>query len=129
MMLHRRALWGLAAAGLAVRRADGQEMAFPRQQVRIVAPFAAGGSSDLVARIMAQQMQIATGKPFVVENLPGGNGVVGCVAKFAASRSWPRQASDQAATWNSLATKVAWVRMLRPPTPRTCPFLIIAIVS
>ncbi|SDB74717.1 transposase [Belnapia rosea] len=41
----------------------------------------------------------------------------------------PRQASDQAATWNSSATKVAWVRISRPPIFRTCPFLIIAIAS
>lgn len=85
MWLHRRALWGLATAGLAVRQAHAQELAFPRQQVRIVAPFAAGGSSDLVARLMAQQMQAATGKPFVVENLPGGNGVIGTLAVLNAA--------------------------------------------
>ncbi len=36
---------------------------------------------------------------------------------------------NQAATWNSSATKVAWAWMSRPPMPRTCPFLIIAITS
>ena len=36
---------------------------------------------------------------------------------------------NQAATWNSSAMKLAWARMSRPPTSRTCPFLIIAIAS
>jgi transposase len=53
----------------------------------------------------------------------------GCVAKFAASRRWPGQQADQAATWNSSATKVAWARMSRPPIFRSCPFLTIAITS
>jgi hypothetical protein len=36
---------------------------------------------------------------------------------------------DQAAVWNSSAMKLAWARVSRPPTPRTCPFLTIAIAS
>ena len=44
-------------------------------------------------------------------------------------RGWPRQEANQATTWNSSATKVAWARMSRPPTLRTCPFLTIAITS
>jgi tripartite-type tricarboxylate transporter receptor subunit TctC len=85
MRLNRRACWGIAAAGLLGRHALAQEPAFPREQVRIVAPFAAGGSSDLIARLLARQMQTVTGKPFVVENLPGGNGVVGTLAVLNAA--------------------------------------------
>ena len=53
----------------------------------------------------------------------------GCVAKFAAGCEWPRYRADQAATWNSSATKLACARMSRPRTFRTCPFLTIAIAS
>jgi pimeloyl-ACP methyl ester carboxylesterase len=53
----------------------------------------------------------------------------GSVAKIAAGCEWLRQATDQAATWNSSATKAAWARMSRPPILRTCPFLTIAIAS
>jgi Cysteine-rich domain len=56
----------------------------------------------------------------------------GCVAKFATSRGWSWMAAtepDQAATWNSSAMRMACARMSRPPTLRTCPFLIIAITS
>ncbi|RAI59802.1 Bug family tripartite tricarboxylate transporter substrate binding protein [Roseicella frigidaeris] len=80
MQLTRRACGGIAAASLLGRQAEAQEQAFPREQVRIVAPFAAGGSSDFIARLMARQMQAMTGKPFLVENLAGGNGVVGTLA-------------------------------------------------
>ena len=53
----------------------------------------------------------------------------GSVAKIAVGRAWPRSGTDQAATWNSSATKAAWARMSRPPMPRTCPFLTSAIAS
>ena len=69
--------WGLAAAAGGAR---AEAPAYPRQQVRIVAPFGAGGSSDLIARLIGRQLQAATGKPFAVENLPGGNGTVGVLA-------------------------------------------------
>lgn len=80
----RRALMGMATAGLVIRGAATQE-AWPRQQVRIVAPFAAGGSSDLIARLMARQFQALTGRNFVVENLPGGNGTVGTLSVLNAA--------------------------------------------
>jgi tripartite-type tricarboxylate transporter receptor subunit TctC len=79
-MLNRRSLLGCVAAGLVGSGARADVPLFPLRQVRIVAPFGAGGSSDLIARLIGRQLQVATGKPFVVENLPGGNGVVGVLA-------------------------------------------------
>ena len=43
----------------------------------IVAPFAAGGSTDLIARLFAQQLSARLGQQFVVDNKAGGNGAVG----------------------------------------------------
>ena len=58
---------------------------WPRRQVTVVAPFAAGGSTDLIARILAQHMQAKFGTPFVVENRAGAGGSIGTgfVAKAA----------------------------------------------
>jgi tripartite-type tricarboxylate transporter receptor subunit TctC len=45
--------------------------------VRVVVPFAAGGTPDVVGRIISQQLAAQTGQPFVVENRPGADGVLG----------------------------------------------------
>ena len=81
-MIGRRgilALGGAAALGPPARAAS-----WPLRPVRIVVPFAAGGSSDICARLVGRQMQAATGQSFVVENIAGGNGVVGTLAVLQA---------------------------------------------
>jgi tripartite-type tricarboxylate transporter receptor subunit TctC len=50
---------------------------FPAKPVRVIVPFAAGGTPDVVGRIVSQQLAAQTGQPFVVENRPGADGVVG----------------------------------------------------
>jgi tripartite-type tricarboxylate transporter receptor subunit TctC len=60
--------------------------AWPQRQVTIVVPFAAGGSADLIARILQQHLQAKTGVPIVVENKSGAGGSIGAgfVAKAPA---------------------------------------------
>jgi tripartite-type tricarboxylate transporter receptor subunit TctC len=53
------------------------EESWPQHPVTIVVPFQAGGSADLLARIVAQQLQEQLGAPFVVENRSGAGGSVG----------------------------------------------------
>ncbi|MSQ55539.1 MAG: tripartite tricarboxylate transporter substrate binding protein [Betaproteobacteria bacterium] len=58
---------------------------YPARAVRIIVPYAAGGTSDVLARIMGQRLGEAWGQPVVVENRAGANGNVGSdqVAKSA----------------------------------------------
>lgn len=51
--------------------------AYPTKPVRIVAPFGAGGGGDTTIRLLAQQLSQAMGQPFIVDNRPGANGVIG----------------------------------------------------
>ncbi|HEY3074589.1 MAG TPA: tripartite tricarboxylate transporter substrate binding protein [Burkholderiales bacterium] len=58
---------------------------YPARAVRVVVPFAPGGGTDIVARILSQQFSQRLGQSFVVENRPAGSGIVGAdvVAKSA----------------------------------------------
>src|SRR5262245_52476304 len=63
------ALWTLATGAFA--------QPYPSKPVRVIVPFAAGGTPDLVGRIISQQLAAQTGQTFVVDNRPGADGVVG----------------------------------------------------
>ena len=71
------------ACSAAVFNASGQ---YPNKAVRVVVPYPAGSTPDIVGRALASKLQAALGQPFVVENKPGAGGNIGAdaVAKSAA---------------------------------------------
>src|SRR6478736_1564001 len=64
-------LAGLAVASAALSR-TALAQSYPARPVRLVVPFNAGGSTDLIGRIMCQWLSERLGQSFVVENRPGG---------------------------------------------------------
>lgn len=74
-MNRRQVLSHLALASLAGGSGSAVAQAYPSRSIKIVVPYAAGGSPDTVARVMAQQLTSALGQSVVVENMPGSGGV------------------------------------------------------
>jgi tripartite-type tricarboxylate transporter receptor subunit TctC len=77
-LITRRTLLGSAGAtvALGVTGASGQSN-WPDRPVRIIVPYPAGGSADVLARIYADSLKDRFGQPFITENRPGAGGNIG----------------------------------------------------
>ena len=83
-MIRRRTVLA-SLIGAACAPAAFAQSAWPSRPVRIVVPFAAAGTTDILARALAPELQRAFGQPFVIDNKPGAGGNTGSadVAKAA----------------------------------------------
>ena len=84
VLLHRRGLL-LWLAGTAAVAQPAAAQAWPAKPLRIVVPYAAGGASDVVARLLAPELQRSLGQPVLVDNRPGADGNIGTAEVASAS--------------------------------------------
>ena len=76
---------GMALTVMGLTAITSMAQTFPSKPLKLVVPYAAGGSTDQLARAIAEPLGRALGQPVVVENKPGGNTIIGAdaVAKSA----------------------------------------------
>lgn len=70
----------LVSLSLLASGAGIAQQSYPDKTVRIILPFPAGGSTDPVARLLAQKLSDEWGQPVIVENKPGANTIIGTEA-------------------------------------------------
>lgn len=87
MTLHRRTLFCLAAATMIGPVLGGPSLAqsWPQKTVKLILPLGAGSATDVTARLYAERLADRWGKPVVVENRPGPDGIVAATS-FATTR-------------------------------------------
>jgi len=101
-MKSRIGILAIAALGAFVSVA-AQAQQYPSRPVTIVVPFAAGGGSDLLARLVAQKLEEKLGKPFIIENRPGAGTTL---AAMQAVRATPDGYTLMQATSSTMAINV-----------------------
>src|SRR5262249_55626300 len=85
---------------------------YPTRPITMNVPFAAGGPTDTIARVIAQRMSVTLGQSIIIENVTGADGTIGGgrVAGAAPDGSWPSTAK-----WSPHVPRGA-------PSPRPSPF-------
>src|SRR5438552_6796915 len=71
------AIGAAAPPSATAQPSGGPASGYPARSVRVVVPFAAGGPTDLIARVIAQKMSENFGRQFYVENIPGAGSNIG----------------------------------------------------
>jgi tripartite-type tricarboxylate transporter receptor subunit TctC len=75
----------LLAAALALTGHAARAETYPSRQITLIVPFAAGGSNDMVARVVGKKLSEVWGQPVVIDNRGGAGGVIGSAAVATAA--------------------------------------------
>lgn len=73
----RRHVWPLLALASALFASAAAAQDYPTRPIRMIVAFSAGGTTDYVARVLADKVKGSLGQPVVIENKPGANGAIG----------------------------------------------------
>jgi len=114
---------GLALAGAVTAQAQERRV-YPSQPVKLVVPFAPGGSTDIVARLLADAMREPLGQPVVVENKAGAAGLIGAEA---VARAQPDGYTLGVGTISTLAVNTVMLKSVRrDPLQELAPVMALA---
>ena len=94
-----------AALAVLVVASAAHAQDYPKRPISMIVPFAAGGTSDVIARVVAEEMAKSLGQPIVIENVAGAGGSTALTraarasaveppapATFSITTVWPRAA-------------------------------------
>ena len=125
MSLSRRALLAAGLPAMAIATAGAQNGAdtYPERQVTFIVPFAPGGGTDILARLLAQKLEQRLGKAVVVENRPGSGTIL--ATNFVAKS--PPDGYTIAMTVSSLAADVTLYKSL--PYDPAKDLVLVALVA
>jgi len=105
------ALVALVASGLSVTPTLAQVQNYPDRPVKWLVPYGPGGGTDIVARIVTQNMSVNLKQPFIVENRGGGNTIIAtqALSKLQSDGYSAMQTADQLAANTSLYKELPYV--------------------
>jgi len=106
----------ILALGATTAHAKDAAASWPTRPVRLIVPFPAGGSTDVVARLIAERLGQKLGQQFVVDNRPGAAGNIGTDQVAKASPDGYTLTLTTSARWPTTSTCTSPCRTTRPRT-------------